>query len=311
MPSRRIVPLMINAAIELLVGAQNADGGWGSVKGRFSNTESTSFALMALKSLQGKALDRQISAGLKWLLEHQNRDGSWSLNHASKESSWTTPLAVLALLLFPAQMERALSAAKWILTQQGRKPGRLASLWLRVSRVRQAVTLDPFLSGWSWTNGTFSWVEPTSYSLIALKKVRPMLGGISIEERIQQGDMLIYDRMCEGGGWNYGNSRVLGESLWPYPDTTAVALIALSDRAANPANQASLRVLDKMMREVASGLALGWGILCLSLYDKKVGELKNLLAKSFEKTNFLGETKTIALALLALGDGRRIFEIRA
>ena len=45
---------MIDAAIDLLLGAQNEDGGWGAVKGKRSNTESTSFALMALKSLEGK-----------------------------------------------------------------------------------------------------------------------------------------------------------------------------------------------------------------------------------------------------------------
>jgi squalene-hopene cyclase-like protein len=302
---------MIHAAVELLLHAQNTDGGWGSVKGRRSNTESASFALMALKSLKGSAFDPQITAGLKWLLEHQNGDGSWSLNDTSKESSWSTPLAVLALLPFPDKIDPALNAAQWILTQEGRKPGRLASLWARLLRARNTVELDPFLSGWSWTNGAFSWVEPTSYSLMALKKLRPLLDGTNVEERVRQGELLIYDRMCDGGGWNYGNSKVLGESLWPYPDTTAVALIALSDHAANPANRTSLVVLVKMMREAASGLALGWGILCLLLYDQNVGDLKKLLAKSFDKTSFLGETKTLALAILALGDGRRFFQIQS
>ena len=46
---------MINAAIDLLLEAQNEDGGWGSVKGKRSNTESTSFALMALKCARRRA----------------------------------------------------------------------------------------------------------------------------------------------------------------------------------------------------------------------------------------------------------------
>src|SRR5262249_40406224 len=105
---------MINAAIDLLLGAQNEDGGWGAVKGKRGNTESTSFALMALKSLEGKPFDRQMTAGLKWLLQHQKDDGSWSLSDASKQSSWITPIAVLALLSFQDQTEHALRAAKWI-----------------------------------------------------------------------------------------------------------------------------------------------------------------------------------------------------
>jgi Squalene-hopene cyclase C-terminal domain len=300
---------MIDGAIKLLLGAQNEDGGWGAVKGKRSNTESTSFALMALNSMEGKPFIQQTTVGLKWLLEHQKEDGSWSLNDASKQSSWTTPIAVLALLSFQDQRENARRAAKWVLTQEGKKPGWVASLLVRLSLVKKIVELDPYLSGWSWTAGAFSWVEPTSYSLMALKKLKRSLAGTNCEERIRQGELLIYDRMCESGGWNYGNSRVLGEALWPYPDVTAVALIALQDRAGSEANQTSLRALFAMMREAASGAALGWGILCLTLYNRDVGEWKRILVKNFEKTRFLGETKPVALAVLALGDGARFFRV--
>jgi hypothetical protein len=300
---------MIDAVRDLLLRAQNEDGGWGAVKGKRSNTESTSFALMALKSLEERALNRQTTGGLKWLLQHQKEDGSWLLNDAAKQSSWTTPIAALALLPFQDEREHSLRAAKWILTQEGRKPGWVATLLHRLSLVRKTVELDPYLSGWSWTAGAFSWVEPTSYSLMALKKLRPSLVGTNCDERIRQGELLIYDRMCEKGGWNYGNSKVLGEALWPYPDVTAVALIALQDRAGSEANQTSLRALYAMMREAASGTALGWGILCLTLYNQDVGEWKRILAKNFEKTRFLGETKPVALAVLALGDGARFFRV--
>jgi len=300
---------MINAAIDLLLGAQNEDGGWGAVKGKRSNTESTSFVLMALKSLEGNPFDRQTTAGLKWLLQRQKDDGSWSLNDASKQSSWTTPIAALALLSFQDQRGHALRAAKWILTQEGRKPGWVATLLFRLSLLKKITELDPYLSGWSWTAGAFSWVEPTSYSLMTLKKLKRSLDGTNCEERIRQGEMLIYDRMCENGGWNYGNSRVLGEALWPYPDVTAVALIALQDQAMSETNQKSLRALDAMLREAGSGTALGWGILCLTLYKQDVQEWKKILVKNFEKTRFLGEIKAVALALLAFGNGASLFRV--
>jgi Squalene-hopene cyclase N-terminal domain len=300
---------MINAAIDLLLGAQNEDGGWGAVKGKRSNTESTSFVLMALKSLEGNPFDRGTTAGLKWLLQRQKDDGSWSLSDASKQSSWTTPIAALALLSFQDQREHALRAAKWILTQEGRKPGWVATLLFRLSLLKKITELDPYLSGWSWTAGAFSWVEPTSYSLMTLKKLKRSLDGTNCEERIRQGEMLIYDRMCENGGWNYGNSRVLGEALWPYPDVTAVALIALQDQAMSETNQKSLRALDAMLREAGSGTALGWCILCLTLYKQDVQEWKKILVKNFEKTRFLGETKAVALALLAVGNGASLFRV--
>ena len=300
---------MIEAAVDLLLDAQNPDGGWGAVKGKRSNTESTSFALMALKSLEREAFVGPMTAGLSWLLQHQKDDGSWPLSDASKQSSWTTPIAVLTLLSFQDQRDHALRAAKWILTQEGRKPSWVASVLVWLSLVKKRGELDPYLSGWSWTAGAFSWVEPTSYSVMALKKLKQSLVGTNCGERIRQGEMLIYDRMCENGGWNYGNSRVLGEALWPYPDVTAIALVALQDRATSEANQRSLRALDAMLREAGSGIALGWGILCLTLYQQDVGEWKRILVKNFEKTRFLGETKSVALALLSLGNGANLFRV--
>jgi hypothetical protein len=301
---------MIARAVDLLLSAQNEDGGWGSVKGKRSNTESTSFALMALKSIRSDLFDRQLTAGLKWLIRYQRDDGSWSLNYeASKQSSWTTPIAVLALLSFQAQIQRASRAVKWILAQEGMKPGWLASLLFRLSLVRKTVELDPYLNGWSWTPGAFSWVEPTSYCLMALKKSRPLVGGTNVEVRIQQGEALLYDRMCERGGWNYGNSKVFGEALWPYPDVTAVTLVALQDRAANEANRRSLVALQDMMREAASGITLGWGILCLKLYGEDAKRWEKTLSANFQKTRFLGETKAVALAVLALGEGVSFFRV--
>ena len=48
--------------------------------------------------------------------------------------------------------------------------------WSLLSFVKKMGELDPYLSGWPWTAGAFSWVEPTSYSLIALKKLKPDAG---------------------------------------------------------------------------------------------------------------------------------------
>lgn len=120
---------------------------------------------------------------------------------------------------------------------------------------------------------------------------------------------MIYDRMCEGGGWNYGNSKVMGETLWPYPDITALALIALQDRPEDEANRMSVRALEKMLEEVNSGLALGWSIICLSLYGRETGPWRQLLVKSFDETKFLGETKSLALSVLALGGGAKFFRV--
>lgn len=236
-------------------------------------------------------------------------EGSWPLSDSSADASWTTALAIIALNRFPECQRQVRTASDWLLKQEGRTPGILARLIGAFMTPNNAVALNPDLKGWAWLPQTFSWVEPTSYALIALKQIRTYVAGQVLAERIQQGEMMIYDRMCNGGGWNYGNSKVFGEALWPYPDVTAVALIALQDHQANQANQESLRALRRMMLETDSGLALCWGSICLSIYGDKTSRWKRQIEKRLQDTDFLGEIKTLALSLIASVDDAKAFRI--
>jgi hypothetical protein len=300
--------MLADAAVEYLFETQNRDGGWGAQIRQRSNTEATAYALLALASLD-VAESKAANAALKWLVLTQRPDGSWPLGAEFPDSSWTSAIATAALSYFESGRSQAIRGANWLLNQQGRGIGFLASLLHWLAPDSAAVKLNPFIKGWSWTPETFSWVEPTAYSLIALKKLRPHLDRAKVKERIEEGERLIYDRMCEGGGWNYGNSNVLGEKLWPYPDVTAVALIALQGHAKREENQMSLRALKKMLDETDSGLSLSWSILCLSLYGEETAGLRQRLGRRYQETGFLGETKSIALALLALGKGAEVFRV--
>lgn len=291
---------MIDQVLNTLTSLQNPDGGWGASQGRRSNTEATSLALAALKTIDPPFAKDRVLRGAIWLTEHQNADGGWRLNDTATAGSWTTALAIIALSTFPEHQKRTLDAAHWLLAQEGSKPGILAQLILWVTGRTKVNQLNNDLVGWSWVPNSFSWVEPTSYALTALKKVRASIPSTNVKERIHQGEAMIYDRMCKGGGWNYGNSKVLDYALWPYPDITAVALIALQDRAAEAANQQSLLTLRKIAGQVNSGLASSWAALCLSLYGQETDPWQKRLEKNFRETGFLGETKTLALALLAL-----------
>ena len=51
------------------------------------------------------------------------------------------------------------------------------------------------------------------------------------DTRIRDGEAVLRDRVCVDGGWNYGNSNVFGKNLPAYIPTTAIALLALQDRA--------------------------------------------------------------------------------
>ena len=300
---------MVEQLVDFLITSQNSDGGWGAVPGKDSQTEATAFALLGLNTVQGGKGTAGVTHGLRWLATQQRPDGSWPLSTQIAESSWTTSLAVLTLGPFETHRHLALRGANWLLQQKGRKLGLVESLRYRWARHSMVVELNPDLQAWSWTPNTFSWVEPTAYALLAIKKLKPFLPDSEIGERLHQGDLLLYDRMCAGGGWNYGNARVLGEELWPYPDVTAVALIALQDRQTEAANQQSLRALRLMLTQVQSGLALSWSLLCFSLYGQEIVEWKSQLQERYDETRFLDEIKVVALALLALSEGAAVFRV--
>jgi len=300
---------MVEKFVDLLLQSQNQDGGWGVVPKKHSQTEVSALAMLALNNIHDPTVEKAVHAGVRWLAAEQYPDGSWPLTTQVRESSWSTSFAVLALAAFPSYRQQALRGAQWLLQQKGYTPGWRESLRYRWAPQTLPTDLNPHLQGWSWTPNSFSWVEPTSYTLIALKKLKSSLPSSTVTERIGQGELLLHDRMCEGGGWNYGNAHVLGERLQPYPDTTAVALIALQGYTATETNQLSLQALRNMLTQVESGLTLSWTILCFSLYGQDASEWKKKIIISYEQTNFLNETKTIALALLALGDSTTAFRV--
>src|SRR5439155_4953858 len=77
---------------------------------------------------------------------------------------------------------------------------------------------DNKLQGWPWMPDTFSWLEPTAWCLLALKKAR------AAPARIAEAEKLIANRTCEPGGWNFGNASAVGQDLRPYVPTTALGL---------------------------------------------------------------------------------------
>jgi len=294
---------------DALLGAQNRDGGWGPNAGSPSGTEATAIAVMAIAAVGRDSLRSRVDDGLSWLGRVQKSDGGWSPTPAVDGSSWSTAPAVIAFANLAPTSKIAVRGWQWLVEQEGAGFGWLGwVLWKLFARIR-TTTLDPDLKGWPWIPGAFSWVEPTALGLIALKKLRPARPDAKAAGRIQQGELMIYDRMCEGGGWNYGNSKTLGEALQPFPDTTALALLALADHQQRPANRQSLEALQRTMRDVQSGLALALAILCLDVYGRDAAAFRAQLAGSYGQTRFFGKTRSLALAVLALAGGARMLQV--
>src|ERR1019366_6782740 len=49
--------------------------------------------------------------------------------------------------------------------------------------------------------------------------------------RVQMGEAQLMDVRSRDGGWNYGSPAALGVDLPSYPETTALALVALQGRS--------------------------------------------------------------------------------
>jgi hypothetical protein len=294
---------------EALVDSQNPDGGWGSQMGRTSCTEVTALATLALGRLD--ATDARMSAahGVRWLGARQHDDGAWPVSARIDEASWSTALAVMTLDALGREPSAAVRGARWLVRRTPRTLGLTVSLLHRIAPDRLAVRLNPDLKGWAWTADATSFVEPTAYVLLALKRLRQQLPGGAVLQRIDEAERMVYDRMCRDGGWNYGNSTVLEADLWPYADVTALTLLALADHRQSEANQRSLHALRAMLGQVNSGLALAWATLCFAAYGEDVRAMQTRLAERYARTGFLGETRALALALLAVSGGGEVFRV--
>lgn len=289
---------LIAGGMALLARNRNTDGGFGAVPGAPSDTESTALAALATGVIEGPDAARY---ACDWIVARQRPDGAWPLSDALPDASWATAPAATALGWLqgdPASVERGLA---WLTGTEGAGLTLLQRLvaWMGV---KPAVDLDYELNGWPWVPGTFSWVEPTSLALIAFKSTAGERADRA-RQRVDAGERMLLDRACEDGGWNYGNRRVLDVKMEAYPDTTALALLALQDRPRDTAAiQSGLAALDQMLQTHDSGLALALGMLCGRAYGGDVSALGGRLERRFTESAFLEETRPAALAVLAASE---------
>ena len=237
------------------------------------------------------AIARRPTAISSW--PPQRRDGLFVEGAVSKEDRPNLAFNALAAILLehhkigtPASRDLVLSA---LIQHKGMK--------LDPSQINRQ---NNALQGWGWIDDTFSWVEPTSWCLLALKKAAPRTAPAG--DRIQEAERLLVDRCCDAGGWNYGNSNMLGQMLHPFVSTTAGGLLAMQDRRQEPCVVRSLEFLVRHRIAEQSAMALGLALIALRVFDQPHDDVRERLLAQWDRTRFLGNAHLTAIALYALGD---------
>ena len=270
---------------EFLLRARNADGGWGYQAGKASRLEPTCWASLALGSTLAHTVLEQWPCADGLLLERHGGAPNYAFHGQAL-------IVLRALNLEHAAGNRTLLAALQ----------RVKGTALPASTINRQ---DNSLQAWSWIDGTFSWVEPTAWCLLALKQWSATPGAVGDRTRIVVAEQMLLDRCCAKGGWNYGNANMLGQDLKPFVPTTALTLLSLRDRHSLPDVARSVAFLEREATSERSGTALALALMALRAYGRSTDAVRDTLVSLLPTTLNLGKIASAAMSLYALSEADR------
>src|SRR5436190_29174 len=152
----------IGPILDTLAAQAHPDGGWSYVPGQGAQIEPTCLALLAL-SLERDRFPRVIEQGWQALRQHRAGDGAYRLPNGREEAIWPTALVLFAQSILELAPEDAESTAARLLSVRGRATG-------DDPETAETLDIDCQLIGWPWSDGNFSWVEPTAWAVLALRR---------------------------------------------------------------------------------------------------------------------------------------------
>lgn len=199
---------------------------------------------------------------------------------------WPTSLAILAWMGGHQYQNERQRALDFLLGTSG-------TYWNR--NPNAATAHDTGLKGWGWTSGTHSFVEPTSLALLALD-----IAGCREHPRFKEGIRLLIDRQLPHGGWNYGNTLVYGNELFPFIDTTGIALAALGGHAAKEEVERSLLYLRLQVQNCRTPLSLACALFGLGAWGEFPSEGHAWVEQAFKQQKKFGVYRTSLISILAL-----------
>lgn len=276
------------------------DGAWGYKPGESACIEPTAYCAIARR--KDEKTRRQV---IEFLSANQNQDGGWCTSPGIGKSDWTSGLALLALRVLlkedggddPKHAAAIDKAVSYLFEARTEFYGALAKFLLLISKGDKGLN---YPRGWPWSPGCFHWVEPTAYTLLALKLPSHVEKQDS-KRVIERADNFLLEHACKDGGWNHGNDLCLNVFLPPYVVTTAEALIALADQKSADAVQHALKNLPNTIGYAGSAMSLAWVSIAQKSHDLDASEsIKMLIARQNEDGSFGPNLMVTALSMLAL-----------
>jgi len=266
--------------------------GWGYYSGKASRVEPTCWALLALAAVWNTADgDREAfqRKHLAYLTGIQRPSGLLVETDDALANMSANGLALIALAASTSSEVVALRA-------------RLLAGVVAVKGVRLAQSegkQNDQLQGWPWVRDTFSWVEPTAWCLLGLKKAASR-GDSDAAARTEEAERLLLNRVCTTGGWNYGNANTLGQDLRPYVPTTAIGLLAMQDRPAEREISRSSQWLAENRLSESSTLALALTSMSLKILGLPADDVNVRLMDVVARSEASGHMLGMAMAAYAL-----------
>ena len=305
----------LEKAQEFLSSSMNE--GWlpyAFIKAKSPSIEATAWSAIALALKYPNIASKAIA----FILNNQNNDGGWSTSPGIDKSDWNSALAILAIRFakhykLEGLDEKAINKA----IKNGSHYLITSRMDLMIPILRLLLLLGAkgkkglqFGKGWPWNKGCYSWVEPTAYSLMALKM--PYVANNQLTQiAISHANKFLLDHTCKGGGWNHGAYYCLGEYCPPYMLTTAEAILALLDVKDNEKIKLAIEYLSKIDDQVVSAWSLSWNIMALNAHGYDCSHNINILLSLQNKNGSFGSNfLSTALSILALNtvNGINIFK---
>src|SRR6185437_8354489 len=155
-------------------------GGWGYAPGQSAHLEPTCLALLAL-TREPQRFEAVLKSGQDWLRQCAAGDGTYRLERGRPEAVWATALVLFVQTILNQDAASRQETAAALLGRKGRQAD---------NRDNEDINdINGNLIGWPWAEGNFSWVEPTAWACLALRRA-----GQGEHPRVQEGLDLLLDR---------------------------------------------------------------------------------------------------------------------